>query len=517
MTRLSTNFVANFFGRIAGSLLLYVFTPLYIAILGVEAYGLIGFYAALLGVCSFADAGLTALLGREMARCGAREHMDGRSQRNLVRTVETIYLLPAGGVALAIYCGSRLLGDHWLTVDALDPLVVRRSIQLMGLAIALHLPAFMYHGGLSGLERQLVSNGVQVSIGLLRGVGGVLVLVFLSSTVTAFFTWQVLVNLLHLMATRALLVHQLPKSRERARFDAGMMRGVWRYAAGIAAISLSSMVLLQADKLVVSNLLSLTEFGYYGIAVAFATVPSAFSQPISAAVFPRLTRLYAAGNEAGLGSLYHRASQFSAAVVLPIGVTMTMFSWEIISFWTASPRNADKTSLVAGLLVIGSTFLALQVLPHTLALSSAWTRLGLGVAVISGVFYVPAAMVLVGMMGLVGAGVAWVALNLVNFTVYTALLHRRLVRGQLARWYLSTLGRPALATLICVGSIRIMVPFQVSGWRGAVAAALAAATALVVSVAVSPDCVRWLFDRFTWLGTNRMATRSAKEAGSSMP
>ena len=44
------------------------FTPLYLKLLGVEAYGLIGFYSTLLAMLAFADMGFTATLTREIAR-----------------------------------------------------------------------------------------------------------------------------------------------------------------------------------------------------------------------------------------------------------------------------------------------------------------------------------------------------------------------------------------------------------------------------------------------------------------
>src|SRR2546425_12398080 len=68
------NVIANFVGRGWGFISVYLFVPLYLKFLGIEAYGLVGFYATLLGFLTFADMGLTATLNREIARLSARSN-----------------------------------------------------------------------------------------------------------------------------------------------------------------------------------------------------------------------------------------------------------------------------------------------------------------------------------------------------------------------------------------------------------------------------------------------------------
>ena len=62
------NVTANLIGRIWSVVSVYVFIPAYLAFLGPEAFGLVGFYTTLVSVVAFADLGLTATLNREMAR-----------------------------------------------------------------------------------------------------------------------------------------------------------------------------------------------------------------------------------------------------------------------------------------------------------------------------------------------------------------------------------------------------------------------------------------------------------------
>jgi O-antigen/teichoic acid export membrane protein len=71
MSRIKSNLIANIVGRFWAVASIYAFIPFYIHYLGVEAYGIVGFYTVLQGVLFIADVGLTATLNRELARLSA--------------------------------------------------------------------------------------------------------------------------------------------------------------------------------------------------------------------------------------------------------------------------------------------------------------------------------------------------------------------------------------------------------------------------------------------------------------
>ena len=83
------NSVANIIAKIWSILSLYLFVPIWINLLGIEGYGVISFYTVLVTLMHFADAGLSATLTREFAR----GDIDNRYRRDLLRTIECIYII----------------------------------------------------------------------------------------------------------------------------------------------------------------------------------------------------------------------------------------------------------------------------------------------------------------------------------------------------------------------------------------------------------------------------------------
>ncbi|HMD01147.1 MAG TPA: polysaccharide biosynthesis protein, partial [Ferruginibacter sp.] len=60
MASIKIDIVANLVGKIWSALIAILFIPLYIKFLGIEAYGLVGFYVTLLGAITLLDLGLSA-------------------------------------------------------------------------------------------------------------------------------------------------------------------------------------------------------------------------------------------------------------------------------------------------------------------------------------------------------------------------------------------------------------------------------------------------------------------------
>ena len=63
---LKRGIVAGISGRVWNALLHLIFTPIYLNLMGVENYGLVGFFTALLSLLSIFDFGLSASLQKEL-------------------------------------------------------------------------------------------------------------------------------------------------------------------------------------------------------------------------------------------------------------------------------------------------------------------------------------------------------------------------------------------------------------------------------------------------------------------
>lgn len=484
----SRNIAANILGKALSAVFLLVFVPLYVRILGIEAYGLIGLFTTLQLVFFLADLGLSGAFTREVARLSAFEDAT-LALRDLCRTFEVLFLVLGFTIALVIVVSAPLIAAHWVRAEQLSPTTIRAAVQLMAISIGLQFPVLLYQGGLLGLQRQLPLNVLVVSAGFTRGAGAVLVLTYIAPSIEVFFGWQATVSVIQLAAARTLVWNSLPADSRPPKYDLAILRGLWRFAMGMAAIALTSVILTQVDKIILSKMLPLKVFGYYSLAGVAASVPILLAVPINNAVYPRFTQLVALDDICALTLLYHRVCQLLAVLTIPVALVLAVFSYEVMLLWTGNQTTAAQTSVLVRVLVIGSMLAALVYIPYALQLAFAWTKLPLKVNLVAIAVLVPLLLWLTAEWGALGASFVWLALNFGYLIGNIQLMHRRLLPDEKWAWYLNDLAKPFGASALVVAIARLTFQDRMTGIAAASYLALTVLAA-IAAAALSAAYVR---------------------------
>lgn len=451
------NVLANGAGRVWSSLMSFAFVPLYIRFLGMEAYGLIGFFISLLAVFFVFDMGFSTSITRELARVDVQ--VDARHHaRDMVRTLELIYWATGISLGTALVLLAPWIAQHGLNSRQLPLPQVTASIRLMGLVAVFRWPVPLYSGGLMGLHRQVTLNVVTSVIATLQGGGAVLVLALIAPTIEAFFLWQLVVSALQIVLLRTLVWRALQVPSHSPSFSAPVLRSILGFSAGVSCITILSVVLTQFDKFLVGKYLPLEALGYYALAGSIAGVLNIAAMAVYSALFPAFSRAVAEGAADALRDMYHNSCQVLAAFLIPAGVTLALFSRELLTFYVSSPVIVDNTYRLLSLLAIGNMGLSLMLLPLALQLAHGWTTLSLYKNVVAVVLFVPVVYVMVSRYGAIGAASVWIVLTLGYVLIEIPLMHRRLLVGEMASWYLVDVGRPLLVALFVLLPVRLLLP-----------------------------------------------------------
>jgi len=449
------NLIANYLGQGWVALMGLAFIPLYIKYLGIEAYGLIGLFAVLSAWFSLLDMGMTPTLSREMARFTGGSH-SAQSIRDLLRTIELITLgialLIAGGVAL----GSNWIASSWLKAEALPLEVVAQAFAIMGLVTALRFAESIYRSSIVGLQRQVLFNVVNSALATLRGLGAATILAWVSPTIEAFFLWQGVVSIITLIILAGVTYISLPKAERMARFSMDALRGIWRFAGGMLGITFLALLLTQVDKVLLSKLLSLSEFGYYTLAAAVAGALYMLISPITQAIYPRLCELHSREDHSGLVETYHKGAQLVSVLAGSAAIVMIVFSETFLRLWTQDQELAAKVAPLLSLLMLGNLLNGLVHMPYQAQLAHGWTGLGVKVNSVAVLVIVPAILWATPRYGAEGAAWVWVSLNAGYVLIAVHLMYRRILSAEKWRWYKHDLLAPlgagiAVALLLKLG------------------------------------------------------------------
>src|SRR3546814_13452078 len=85
----------------------------------------------------------------------------------------------------------------------------------------------------------------------------------LSRTIDAFFIWQGIISIISLVAFSFRTWSALSSDRSHPQFSIAALRDVRNFAAGMVLINLLLLLSNPTDKIILSGLVSLTDFGYY--------------------------------------------------------------------------------------------------------------------------------------------------------------------------------------------------------------------------------------------------------------
>lgn len=464
MKLLGRNLVANLAGRGWAALMAVAFVPWYIHYLGIEAYGLVGFFATLQAALALLDLGLSTAINHGLATLATRDG-SAANQRDLVRTMEVINWGMAALVGVMVAALAPFIATHWLDARHLDPDSVRRALVLMGIAIALRWPSNLYSGALTGLQRQPSVNLISSAGATLAHLGVIAVLAWLVPTVEAFFAWHALAAAVQTVAFGWWVRRCLPAvPGHPGRFSREVLARHWRFAVGISGISVLTLLLMQTDKIILSKLLPLEEFAYYALASTVANALLMLVNPLFTAAFPAFSAAAASGDSAGLRAGYHRSCKLAACMVLPPALTIAVFPAYLLWVWSGDHELASQAGPLLGILVLGSALNGLMNIPYAIQLAHGSTRLVLQCNLVAVLVQVP--MVIGGAIfcGAGGAALGWPLLNL-GYVVFVApLIHQRFLPGAQREWLLRDTAPPLLLTSAVVAGALALAPAEPSRW-----------------------------------------------------
>lgn len=484
--RTGRNLLAGVLGSLLTTLVGLAVIPFYLSHLGIEAYGVIGFFVTAQALLQLLDMGVAPTVNREIARLTASNAIP--EARKLLRTLEVINWSAATLIAVVILALAELVSAHWLQSQTLTSSTLSNSVRLMALVIAFRWPVAMYQAALIGLQRLDLASGLGAAMTIVGNLGAVAVLTYVSPRLEVFFLWQIAMALIYMLVMRG-MAWKLLGREPKTRFDVASLRRVWRFSAGLSGIAVSALILTQLDKVLLSRILALPNFGHYMLATTIAGGFSAvLFTPAFNLVYPLFSGLIARGDTPALERSYRFGTRLLVTVLFPMAMFVALMSHDLLKIWTGNVEVAAGVAPLLTLLAIGAALHGVMYFPYALQLASGMTALPLRINAILLTVMIPLIMYLAPTYGAVGGALAWVILNALYVPLGTWMTHRTLLKGLATRWLFVDVGIPALFALFIGGLGHVVLQRLGDHVMPRVAFGVACAVALAfVSVLVSPS------------------------------
>ncbi|MDP5460132.1 lipopolysaccharide biosynthesis protein [Alishewanella sp. SMS8] len=445
------NILANIFGRLWGTLSVFLFIPLYIKYLGFENYSIISFSLVLSSLIMIIGTGFTSALSRELARAD----INSEKKKTVFVTLETFFFIIVlffvllGLFLINIYSGDIIKSDLYSSKEfkyLFCIIIVESGLQFF---------IKFYLGGFLGLEKHILANWFQVLWGVFRN-GLVVPVLIISPILESFFLWQLFVSFIFVFIFRAFLSKEISGSYFllKLNIDVKVLKSIWRFVLGMFLISLVAAVNTQMDKLMISIKLPVEELGFYTMSVTLAMGILVIVSPISAAILPRLTSLYSERNVEEATVLYNSTNFYTSILIFTVMSLLVFNAERLLFIWTGSHEISYKAGMYLPIIAVSMAMLSQQVIPYAIAVANGYTKLNNLIGFLSIMITLPGYWYGISMYGVFGAAVVFCFVQCVTCLFYKYLIEKKFsYKSSILESYMYNLIFPLIITSLIAYSL----------------------------------------------------------------
>lgn len=486
--RLNTRNISwNLLGGVWTGILVVLATPWYVSKLGLNGYGLISLWLMLQLMMGLLDMGIGASLIKGFA--SAPQGSPGAVlRRDLLRTLEIIYWGIALALTLALAVSAEWISHRWLQAGSLPADTLLTAMLMMAFSLGLQFPSALYTNGMAGLQAHAYMNVIQILGNTLRYGAGAAVLLW-HTDVTWFFGVQIGVAATQTLAAGTLTWHLLSAPGvEAPRFRRTILTEIRGFSTGMALTALCAVLLASADRLVLSRIASMEALGQYAVAFTGSGLLQLGIQPFYRTFFPRYAELISQNDPDALRREYFQSCRMMAMLLLPLGLVGCAFAPELLHAWLG--RHDESITTTFRLLLVGITCSGLCWLPAAFQQAHGWTRLHTQMMLGAVLLGVPLILLGVPEFGVAAATAVWLLHGLSELTLGLWLMHRRLLRGELMRWYRTVLVGPIVISAPLIMASVWLMPSDLDRWSGLIWVAITGMVALACAFAAQRYAAR---------------------------
>jgi O-antigen/teichoic acid export membrane protein len=462
--KIGANLLAQLYMAGAG----IIVTPLYLKLMGAEAYGLVGVFTLIQALFNILDLGLSPTLARETARARGGDCLKDE-YINILYAIKKLFLITSTVGCSALILASDFLANNWLQIYTLDKKEVQQALIAIAVCVSLRWISGLYRATITGFEEFEWLSYWNILITTLRFLMAIPILYVSEGSFLVFFLYQVIVAFFEIFGlvikSRQLVVFYLGKNLDNSNLNSiQAIRPLLGFAGGVAFTSIIWALITQTDKIVLSKLLTLTEYGYFTIGVLLASGITIIGGTITNTAIPKLSLLYATHDTQGMSSVYKRISQYTAIAVIPLTLILIFYQTEIIEIWTGDPSAAQKSGYVLGYYAAGNCLMTVASLPLLLQYAEGNLKLHVIGNVLYALILYPTLVWSVSIYGVSGACWSWLLVNCLSFLLWTPIIHSKFYKNQHLEWLINDIIKIIYMPFFAIMFFKFFLPMTDDKW-----------------------------------------------------
>jgi len=340
-------------------LIAFVTTPLFVAKLGIEGYGVYILLTSLVGYYNLLDLGFNQGVTKFVAEF--KEKKDFEAVNRSINAAVSVQLF-IGLITSALFISFATFIIHFLKINPSFEHQARYGIYACSIGFLLSMISSTLDAALAGLFRYDLSAKIESSINVSMNLC-LLVLVIAGCNLLTIIYVNVFFAFASVVVNFLVVKQQLPTLHITFNFDKIYFNKIFKFSSFIMLSRVSGVFSNYIVRFVVSYFLG-------PAAVALYVVPSkllaAFGGLLSSAsnvVFPLASQLNVSDSSEKIKELFYKSARLFSAISVPVMLFIIVFSRQILKLWMGNDF-AMSSHLVLSVLTLGSLIGAQSTMPN---------------------------------------------------------------------------------------------------------------------------------------------------------
>jgi O-antigen/teichoic acid export membrane protein len=443
MTRLTKNIIYNIVGQGLVLILSLIAVRFIFRRLGDDVFGIIFFNLVLTTVLvSALELGISATIVREVS---SQFDKDRQYVKALIGTASLLYWGLGLLLVTVIWVTAPLLVTHWVNLKSLDSNTAATILRILSATTMVALPKTLYASVFRGRQMMALNNAIDVGTSAAQQAG-ILLLLLVGGRVYMVAGWISISVILGIIAYIVVAAQLVGWETLRPTFSLAVIRRTIGFTGHMMVISVLSLVHTQAAQVIVSKLLPIAEFGFYGFASSTVNRAAFVTTAVSQAAFPSLASLFAAGDRPSLVQQYRKLQDLVCYGTLPL-YTGLCFAAVPVYTYVFDAGVAQRLLLPTAFLALGMWMNTTITIPYMLSVAMGKPQIAARLNTYALIVVLPATTVLILRFGIVGASLSLVVYHLFAYAYMVPRVCRECLQSPTATWYLQVL------KIVCLGAI----------------------------------------------------------------
>ena len=419
------NIVSNYISQIYITLAGLISVPILIKEMGIDAYGLVGFYIALQGIFQLLDIGLSTTISRQATNY--KHSIDQKLFLRIKKYAEKFFIgVGLCGIILFFY-SSNYIANSWLKESNFPSYVINDVIKIMGVIIVIRWTSFLYRGIITGFEEQVWLSKINIIITTLKYYIVIPLIIYLDNHIYFYFKYQLIISVLEiviLIVYSKLLIKNYYSNSSNETLTS--IKPLLKFALGIASTSTIWILVTQLDKIYLSKIISLKDYGEYSAIFLLASGVTLINNPISLALIPRLTAIASEKNYQKLNEEYKKYTRLICLATAPLAFILIIFSKQIIWVWTGNEELSDSSYKLLIVYSAANYIVNIGGMAYYLQYAKGNVKFHVIGNIISTIIYMPIMLIATNKYGAIGAASSWFIINILYLLFWVPMVHSKL-------------------------------------------------------------------------------------------